>query len=182
MTAAVRRFGRRGLRLVEPHPERLLEWSWFCGHCAAAPPASETQPPSTRVCSGCGLGLVLRTPAQCAPGERDAFLVVDALLSVQAVSRQAENLLRIREDVAINRPMTELLVPAEVDGHRPGSVAATLARAAGGDDRRHSVYLRPVNTFGVRLRARVSTCGPPRAALVVLEDSSRSALRLVPGG
>jgi hypothetical protein len=29
--------------------------------------------------------------------------------------------------------------------------------------------VRPANTFGIRLTARIATCGPPRAALVVLE-------------
>jgi hypothetical protein len=31
----------------------------------------------------------------------------------------------------------------------------------------------------VRMRARIATCGPPRAALVVLEDSGPRRLRAV---
>jgi hypothetical protein len=29
-------------------------------------------------------------------------------------------------------------------------------------------FVRPWNTFGVRMRATIAPCGPPRAALVVL--------------
>ncbi|HEV2974613.1 MAG TPA: hypothetical protein VGX69_06400, partial [Solirubrobacteraceae bacterium] len=32
-----------------------------------------------------------------------------------------------------------------------------------------TVFVRPWNTFGVRIRARIAACGPPRAALLVLE-------------
>jgi hypothetical protein len=30
-------------------------------------------------------------------------------------------------------------------------------------------FVRPANTFGVRVRARITACGPPRAALIVLD-------------
>jgi len=30
--------------------------------------------------------------------------------------------------------------------------------------------VRPANVFGVRMPLRVGSCGPPRAALIVLED------------
>jgi hypothetical protein len=44
--------------------------------------------------------------------------------------------------------------------------------------------VRPKGTFGVRVRARITACGPPRAALIVFETtpetpSRRSHLRLV---
>jgi hypothetical protein len=42
-----------------------------------------------------------------------------------------------------------------------------------------SAFVRPWNTFGVRLRARVASCGPPRAALVVLENQQARPLRVV---
>jgi hypothetical protein len=41
-----------------------------------------------------------------------------------------------------------------------------------------SAFVRPWNTFGVRLRSRVASCGPPRAALVVLDQQARP-LRVV---
>jgi hypothetical protein len=40
--------------------------------------------------------------------------------------------------------------------------------------------VRPWNTFGVRMRARIATCGPPRAALIVLDSGRSPTLRAVP--
>ena len=39
------------------------------------------------------------------------------------------------------------------------------------------VFVRPLNTFGVRMRARIAACGPPRATLILLETPQ--SLRLV---
>ena len=56
----------------------------------------------------------------------------------------------------------------------------TIAMAADGQDPETSrSFVRPWNTFGVRMRARIATCGPPRAALVVLENARPPALRAV---
>jgi len=75
------------------------------------------------------------------------------------------------EERAVNRPVAELLVPADSEAPGPTGFVAAVAQAAGGQDpdtaRR---FVRPWNTFGVRMRARIATCGPPRAALIVLED------------
>ena len=68
--------------------------------------------------------------------------------------------------------MAELLVPADADSQGPTGFAATIAQAAEGQDPETSRrFVRPWNTFGVRMRARIATCGPPRAALIVLETA-----------
>jgi hypothetical protein len=41
--------------------------------------------------------------------------------------------------------------------------------AARGEDEPRRVMVRPANVFGVRMPLRVGACGPPRAALLVLE-------------
>jgi len=41
--------------------------------------------------------------------------------------------------------------------------------AARGDECPSQVVVRPSNTHDVRLRARLASCGPPRAALLVFE-------------
>ena len=53
------------------------------------------------------------------------------------------------------------------------------AIAEGNEEDISRSFVRPWNTFGVRLRARIATCGPPRAALVVLENGRPPALRAV---
>lgn len=166
------------LRVIDGTQEAPTKWAWFCGHCAAPSPNEAPPSPSTRVCRTCGLGLLLESRTDLVPTERDAFLVVDAALLVQAVSRRAEQLLSLTEDLAINRPVAELLVPADAEARGPGSFAGAIADAVSKGDEPFHAFVRPWNTFGVRMRARIAPCGPPRAALLVL-DPSPAKLRAV---
>jgi PAS domain-containing protein len=122
---------------------------------------------------------MLETRQDIVPTNRDAFLVIDSSLLVQAMSRRAETLLGVTEDSAVNRPVVQLLVPADAEAGRPARFGAALAEAAAGADEPVNAFVRPWNTFGVRLRARIASCGPPRAALVVLEDHQARTLRVV---
>jgi PAS domain-containing protein len=122
---------------------------------------------------------MLETRQDIVPTHRDAFLVIDSSLLVQAMSWRAETLLGMSEDGAVNHPVMQLLVPADAEAGRPGRFAAALAEAADGADEPVTAVVRPWNTFGVRLRAKVASCGPPRAALVVLEDQQARRLRVV---
>jgi hypothetical protein len=112
------------------------------------------------------------------PGRQDAFLVIDAALSVQAMSRRAEALLGVSEQLAVNRPVAELLVPAAAEAGASTGVAAAIVDAVGGGDVPNHAFVRPLNTFGVRMRARIGACGPPRAALLVLETPQPRNLRV----
>jgi hypothetical protein len=133
------------------------------------------------VCTSCGLGLLLEAREDAIPTPRDAFLVIDSALLVQAMSREAQSLLGMTEEMAVNRPVANLLVPADAETHRGSDFAAVIVEAAEGDYAESTYkFVRPWNTFGVRMRARISTCGPPRAALIVLERGGRPpALRAV---
>jgi len=171
---------RPALRLVQgAQYEAPAEWVWFCGHCAAPAPKSGPPAPVARVCNSCGLGLMLEARSDLVPGDRDAFLMVDDSLMIQGLSRRAEELLAVTEEVAINRPVAELLVAADAEASGPHSFAGAIVEAAGGSQAPVSKFVRPWNTFGVRMRARIGACGPPRAALIVLEDSPRRPLRAV---
>jgi hypothetical protein len=108
---------------------------------------------------------------------------VDATLLVQAMSAQAETFLAVTEEEAINKPVAELLVPADAEAEGRSSFAGAIAQAADGRDPEPTRrFVRPWNTFGVRTRARIATCGPPRAALLVLESGTRPRLRAVEPG
>jgi PAS domain-containing protein len=132
-----------------------------------------------RVCRSCGLGVMLETRKDIVPSHRDAFLVIDSGLLVQAMSWRAETFLGVTEESSVNRPVVQLLAPADAEAGRPARFAAALAEAAAGVDEPVTAFVRPWNTFGVRLRARIASCGPPRAALVVLEDQPSRRLRIV---
>ena len=168
----------RLLRGAEILPSQV-DSSWFCGHCAAPSPGGSAPDPSARVCTSCGLGLLLETREDAVPGSRDAFLVVDGALLVQAMSRRAQVVLCMTEDAAINRPIAELLVPADSETQPASGFAAVVVRAAAGAHDLGNAFVRPWNTFGVRMRARIAHCGPPRAALVVLDDPQARRLRAV---
>ena len=172
---------RSALTLVSGGRDIPETFRWFCGHCAAPSPGGAAPPPTARVCTRCGLGLLLETREDAVPEPRDAFLVVDSRLLVQAMSREAQTLLGLAEEDAVDRPVSELLVPADAEGESRGGLAAAIAEAAAGDERDGRAYVRPWNTFGVRLRARIATCGPPRAALIVLDTGRGPSLRAIPG-
>jgi hypothetical protein len=159
------------LKLVQRALDAPHGWSWFCGHCAAPSPGGEVPSPAARVCRSCGLGLLLETRADLAPTSSEAFVVIDSALLVQAVSRRAESLLRVSEEMAVNRPAVQLLAPADAEANGPADFASAIIEAASGVDAPRYVFLRPWNTFGVRIRARIAPCGPPRAALLVLEGA-----------
>jgi hypothetical protein len=169
------------LRLVTPLEEPgKAEWTWFCGHCAAPSPTGRAPAPYARVCRACGLGLLLETPVGAVPEPQDAFLVVDSSLLVQAVSRRSERLLGISEDLVVNRPVSELLVSADAEMGRPAALAEAVTEILAGREPEGHAFARPWNTFCVRVRVRIRPCGPPRAALLVIEVPP--ALRLRPVG
>lgn len=164
--------GRAALRLVTtPEPEPAAPVVTFCSHCGTRPPlsATSTLTPTSRVCGDCGLGLLLEAPEDVAPQVGDAFLVLDHALSVCAVSRGAERLLATREPDVVNRHITALLMPADAEQDGRDNLSVAVAWAARGDGATRTTIVRPANTFGIRLTARIAPCGPPRAALLVLE-------------
>lgn len=138
----------------------------FCGHCGAAP-AHEVVAQS-RVCGHCGLGLVLQAPADVAPRDDEPFLVIDATLSVCAVSAGAEKLLGIDETSAVNQHVVDFLVPADANAASADNLLVLLVEAASGSGEPRIAVVRPRQEFGVRFRARIGPCGPPHAALLVL--------------
>lgn len=153
---------------VVPGASEPVETTAFCSHCGAHADPAELDAPS-RVCASCSLGLLLEAQTSLAPQPDDAFIVVDCALSVCAVSRAAERLLATSEIDAVNRHLTELVVPADAESQGAENLAVAATWAARGDCGEQRVMVRPTNTFGVRTTARIGTCGPPRAALVVFE-------------
>jgi len=160
--------GRPALALV---PETIAEPSpsvWFCSHCGTQHGTDQDEP-NARVCDDCGLGVLLQTRSDVAPRDGGAFIVLDRSLSVCAVSEAAERLLATREPDAIHRHVTELLVQADSEGKERSNLASAVTWAASGDSASHTVTVRPANTFGIRLSARIAACSPPRAAVLVFD-------------
>jgi hypothetical protein len=106
------------------------------------------------------------------PDARDAFLIVDSALLIQGMSREAERLLSVSEEDAVHRPVAELLETADAEARGRIGFAGAVAEAVAGTEAPMHAFVRPWNTFGVRLRAKIAACGPPRAALIVLEGGT----------
>jgi hypothetical protein len=168
----IQRGGRPALQVVSAPTEQQAPAPSvsFCSHCGTRPPASAI-PPVSRVCGACGLGLMLESREDLAPEAGDAFLVLDRSLSVCALSEAAERLLATSEPDAVNQHVTNLLMPADAESQdqRGESLSLAVMWAARGKGGTRSVTVRPANTFGIRLTARIASCGPPRAALLVLK-------------
>jgi hypothetical protein len=158
-----RRTRRRELGLADDAPSVL-----FCGHCGQTP--GEPDAAESRVCARCGMGLVLRASHGMAPGPDEPFLIVDGTLSVCAVSKKAEQLLEVSETQAIHRHVMDFLVPA-VENDAPDDLLALLAAAAQGTSDSRETLVRPAAHQEVSYEARVGTCGPPPAALIVLDSA-----------
>jgi lipopolysaccharide/colanic/teichoic acid biosynthesis glycosyltransferase len=166
-------------------PEEVVA-TWFCGYCGASPPGGSAPPPVARVCGDCGQGLMLETRSDAAPRPGEAFLVVDNRLTVQALSKDAESLLGVAEQEATDRPVSDLLVGADAERGDQHTLVELLDRSVSAVDEPLCTFIRPRDTYGVRLRVRISACGPPRGCLIVFESDSPPAprptrLRLVPG-
>jgi hypothetical protein len=164
------RSSRPALRLVTPpEHETPAPVVSFCSHCGARPSQLPEATSNSRVCGACGLGLMLESRADVAPNVGEAFLVLDRSLAVCGLSEAAERLLAASEPDVVNRHVSDLLMPADAEGKNGTSLSTAVAWAAQGDGGTRTTVVRPANTFGIRLTARITSCGPPRAALVVLE-------------
>jgi PAS domain-containing protein len=123
-----------------------------------------------RVCTRCGMGVMLTAPRQALPGAGAAFVVVTREGRISAVSEAAEGLVG-EEPGLLGMPIASAL--ASVDGDE--RLARQVARAAGAGREVAQATVTPVLQAGdnpTRLSARIASCGPPRAALLVLEHAS----------
>lgn len=168
MSAAANRLHRPAFELFQGGNDHAPSWRWFCGSCGERPVLTDALPSARRVCPACEFGLLLQATADETPAPGAPFLVVDASFAVQALSKAAETLLAIDEASALNRHVTELLIPADRSAAGTTNLAVALSMAARGEGPASQATVCRANTFGERTRARISTCGPPPAALIVL--------------
>src|SRR4051794_39000125 len=150
-----------------PEPDVL-----FCGPCGSH--ASADGPvPASRVCGMCGLGLLIGGGPGLVPREGEAFLPVARPLPVCGGSRRAGALPRVKETEAVDRRITDVLMPADCEVAGAESLVHLIAHAARGEGDGERVVVRPAHEFGIRFWASIGPCGPPKGALVVLRDGLR---------
>ena len=115
------------------------------------------------------MGLMLTCAREALPGARAAFVIVTFELRVSAVSEAGEVVLGSEQSL-VGMPFLDFLTSPAGDARLAHQVGVAAERAC-----------EPV-VLPVRLRswqaertgtmaARISTCGPPRAALVTVEPT-----------
>jgi hypothetical protein len=142
----------------------------FCSRCGVTREERDLafNPPDVeRVCADCGMGVMLVCERDALPSDGMAFLIATEDLRISAVSEAAERIFGAEMDLVGSMLFTTISCPLGLE-----ELALRVGRAAGGD---RDVILLPIALErGARpgfrdLEARVSSCGPPRGALVALE-------------
>jgi hypothetical protein len=141
-----------------------------CGEPAMDPPAGSEAPVlEQRVCGVCGMGILLRCNPDALPGAGTAFLITNHALEIAAVSEAAEAIFASEEKLTGTSLMD--LLTSTIGDRR---LAKTVSRAA---LRVHDAVTVPARLTGDKADAigtmacRISTCGPPRAALIAVEPT-----------
>ena len=142
----------------------------FCSRCGVIREERElgfNPPDLERVCSDCGMGVMLLCSRDALPSEGMAFMIVTEDLRISAVSQAAERIFGPEAELIGTMLFGTIGCPLGLE-----ELALRIARAAGGV---REVILVPIalergGRPGFRgLEARISSCGPPRGALVALE-------------
>jgi hypothetical protein len=115
----------------------------------------------------CQMGVILRATPNETPHYDEPFVIVDQRLLVQAISHGAEAVLKVEEPVGVGIPLERFLVSADGEGAR-GELADSVHQAIVGIRTSSTLELRAVTNGEIRLAGRVTSCGPPRAALLIL--------------
>ncbi len=138
----------------------------FCSYCGY-PPIGLSPASAHRVCMRCEMGVVLQAPAGLGPRHDDPFVIVDRQVAVQAVSRHAEVALSIEEPAGLDAPLEDFLICNNGD-HDRGELTALVELVFAGAEPSKRLELRAVANPELRLQGRVTSCGPPLGALLVL--------------
>src|ERR1700729_1420191 len=125
----------------------------FCSYCGY-PPMGRWRSLAHRVCMRCEMGTVLHAPPGLQPRFYEPFVIVDARLRLQAVSRRAEVLLVVDEPAAVDVALAEFLVSRTDQDHI--DLADVVQDAVEGSRFATTVELRTVGDPGVEVVARVA--------------------------
>ena len=149
-----------------PHTSRADLSHAFCSYCGY-PPMGRWRDCAHRVCMRCQMGVVLRAPEGAEPRHDDPFLIVDRELAVQAVSRKAELVLSVDEPASLGVPLDELVISCNGD-QESAKLAELVELALAGVQPTSTLDLLSAANRDIRLGVRVTSCGAPPGALLIL--------------
>jgi hypothetical protein len=172
MTALIRidRGGVDGIGGTGPDGDRSrpIRFCSRCGHPADEPPNRPAL--QGRVCTRCGMGMMLSCSREALPGDAAAFLIATFEMTISAVSEAGEKIFGSEQSLVGLHVLDLIRSPLGDD-----QLARHLGQAA---QRASDPVVMPVRLQSAQrarrvgtLAARIATCGPPRAALVTVEPS-----------
>jgi PAS domain-containing protein len=139
----------------------------FCSRCGEH---SERPPRGRRVCETCEAGVLLSCAGDALPAVTAAFLICTSELTVTAMSEAAEAIFGRPEADLVGAGLLDLLTSPVGDEQVARHAGLAALRESGPVTMPLRVVAEDAPRLGT-LSARIATCGPPRAALVVLEPS-----------
>ena len=134
----------------------------FCSRCAA-----ESADAARRVCESCEAGILLSCRGDALPGE--AFLICTYDLEITAVSEGGESIFGAQEGL-LGAHLLDLATCPLGDDQLARHTALAAQRAREPVELPMRLRSEKGEALGT-LAARVTTCGPPRAAVVTVEPT-----------
>jgi hypothetical protein len=149
-----------------PHLSRAELGHAFCSYCGYPPCGRRAR--ASADCAHCHFGNIVHTTPGAVPRCDEPFLIVDERLRVHALSLQAEAVLLAADADGFGAPLASYLIAD--DGCDPYGAQLTLRLtfAVGGRSVPGPLKLRTASEPELRFTGRVSSCGPPAGALLVL--------------
>jgi hypothetical protein len=149
----------------------------FCSRCGTLDAGRDKRPLAhgrERVCSDCGMGILLSCSREALVTAGASFVIVTDDLRVSAVSQTAERMFAPEIEMLGSQVLRWMSSPLGAD-----ELAAAVSRAARGSREVSSLPVMIANHRSRRwgsLEARIAMCGPPQAALVVVGSVSPTRL------
>jgi len=134
----------------------------FCSRCGA-----ESADAARRVCESCEAGILLSCRGDALPGE--AFLICTYDLEITAVSEAGESIFGAQEGL-LGAHLLDLATCPLGDEQLARHTALAAQRAREPVELPMRLRSEKGEALGT-LAARVTTCGPPRAAVVTVEPT-----------
>lgn len=150
-----------------PQLSRADSHHTFCSYCGFPPPARWRRR-AHFVCASCEHGYMVQTTPGAVPRYDEPFVIVDSRLRVQAVSLQAEDVLMVPGSESFGAQLARYLISDDPRDPTGAQLTLRITLAVEGRTAPGTLRVRTASAPEIRFKARLSSCRPPAAALLVL--------------
>lgn len=150
-----------------PHLSRAESDHAFCSYCGY-PPSTRRRVRANLYCERCQFGSIVQTTPGAVPRFDEPFVIVDEQLRVQALSLQAEAVLLAVDADGFDPTLASYLIADDDCDPEGARLTSRITSAVGGGYVPGPLKLRTASQPEIRFTGRISSCGPPAGALLVL--------------